>query len=137
MVCAHNYAHNFYLVPRFWSRLHDKDCLYILSSFKNSFFPFRLAETTFSLHCDLQRQLTSFHFDFQRQHTHTLSLSLLHLTFSTQPHKNVYIPPPFSFLFYLYGWTCSSLENNHRNFVKPPKETTNHYGRRHVPPNIH
>ena len=29
---AHNYARNSDLVPRIWSRLHDKVCLYIISS---------------------------------------------------------------------------------------------------------
>ena len=27
VVSAHNYVHNFNFVPRFWSLLHDKDCL--------------------------------------------------------------------------------------------------------------
>ena len=36
VISARNYVHNFDLVPRIWSRLHDKDCLYILSSSKNS-----------------------------------------------------------------------------------------------------
>ena len=39
VVCANNYVCNFDFVPLIWSRLHDKDCLYILSSSKNSFFP--------------------------------------------------------------------------------------------------
>ena len=60
---------NFDFVPRFWSRLHDKNCLYILSSFKNSSFPFRLTETTRSLTLRLTETTHSFHFDFQRQHT--------------------------------------------------------------------
>ena len=29
VVCALNYIHNFDFVLRFWSRLHDKNCLYI------------------------------------------------------------------------------------------------------------
>ena len=58
-------------VPRIWSRLHDKDCLYILPSSKHSFSftfwltetalslsPLRLTETTHSLHFDLQKQLS-------------------------------------------------------------------------------
>ena len=35
LVSAHNYVRNFDFVPRIWSRPHDKDCLYILSSSKN------------------------------------------------------------------------------------------------------
>ena len=46
---AHNYVCNFDFVPRIWSRLHDKDYLYILSSSKNSFSPFGLTESTHSL----------------------------------------------------------------------------------------
>ena len=119
-------------VPRFWSRLHDKNCLYILSSFKNSFL-------SISTHKDNTFSYTATHRDnslfpfWLPERTH----SLLHLTSSTQPYENVYIPQPFSFLSDLYGLTCYSLENNHRNFVKPPKKTNNQHGRRHVPPNIH
>ena len=67
----------------------------------------------------------------------TYTLSLIHLTSNCQPHENVYIPQPFSLWTYLFDTTCSSLKNNHRNFVKPPKERNNQHGRRHVPPNIH
>ena len=76
----------------------------ILSSSKNS------------LHFDLQTQytLSPFHIftsrDNTHTHTHSLSLSLsLSLSFSyiltsnTQPHENVYILQPFSFLFCLFG----------------------------------
>ena len=143
MVSAHNYVCNFDFVPCIWSRLHDKDCLYILSSSKNSLsliltsrdntlsfsFTFSLTESTHSLHSDLQRQhilspifftyrdstlslilsiLTyrvsthsqSLHCNLQRQHI--LSLSYI-LTSSSQPHKNVYILQPFSFLFCLFS----------------------------------
>ena len=78
-----------------------------------------------SFHCDFQRQHShSFHCDFLRQHSHSLfllwlpetalffsplrltettqSLSYI-LTSSSQPHENVYILQPFSFLFYLFG----------------------------------
>ena len=37
MICAHNYVRNFDFAPRIWSRLHHKDCLYILLSSKNAF----------------------------------------------------------------------------------------------------
>ena len=42
----------------FWSRPHDKDCLYILSSFKNSFSHILTLSLSLSL---------SLHFDFQKQ----------------------------------------------------------------------
>ena len=96
-------------------------------------FPFWLTETTRSLTLWLTETIHSFHFDFQRQHT--LSLSYIWLP-AINP-RNVYSLQLFSSLFYLYVKTCSSLENNHRNFVKPPKETNNQHGRRHVPPDIH
>ena len=35
-ICAHNYVRTFDFIPHIWSRPHDKDCLYILSSSKNS-----------------------------------------------------------------------------------------------------
>ena len=57
----------------FWSWLHDKNYLYIHSSFKNSFFPFRLTETTRSLSLRLTKTTHFFHFDFQRQHTLSLT----------------------------------------------------------------
>ena len=37
VVSAQNYVHNFGFVPRIWSGLYDKDCLYMLSSSKHSF----------------------------------------------------------------------------------------------------
>ena len=37
MICIHNYVRIFDFIPRFWSCPPDKDCLYILSSSKNSF----------------------------------------------------------------------------------------------------
>ena len=40
MISAHKYICNFDFVPCIWSRPHDKDCLYILLSSKNSFSPF-------------------------------------------------------------------------------------------------
>ena len=49
VVWAHNYVRNFDFVSWFWSRLDHKNCLYILSSFKNSLFQFRLTETTYPL----------------------------------------------------------------------------------------
>ena len=89
VVSTHNYVCTFDFVLRIWSWLHDKDCLYILSSSKNTLSPFWLTETTHSLS----------HFHLQRQHT--LSLSYI-LTSSSQPHENVYFPQPFSFLFCLF-----------------------------------
>ena len=87
VVCAHNYVLNFDFVPRFWSRLHDKDWLYILSSFKNSFFLFRLTETTHSLTLWLTKITHSLHFDPQRQYT----LSLLHFDFQhSNPRKCIH-----------------------------------------------
>ena len=99
MICAHNYVRNFNFVPRIWSRPHDKDCLYILSSSNNSFsFILTSRDNTLShsLHCALQRQHSlsvsvslplylfwlpkttlSFillHFNFQRQHSLSLFL---------------------------------------------------------------
>ena len=93
---------------------HFNNTLSYIATYKNnSLSPFWLTETT---------------------HTHTLPYIL---TSSTQPHENVYSPQPFSFLSGLFGMTCYSIEHNHRNFTKPPKETNNQHGRRHVPPNIH
>ena len=156
-------------VRRFWSQLHDKNCLYILSFFHfksqrqltllhynfqrqltlsiltsrdNTLFPFWLPETTHSFHFDFQRQLTlsiltsrdnslfpfwlpetthSFHFDFQRQHT----LSLLHLISSSQPHKNVYILQPFSFLFYKGRLAPASKTTTEISSTHRKKQTTN------------
>ena len=36
-MCAHNYVRIFNFIPLIWSLPHDKDCLYILLSSKNSF----------------------------------------------------------------------------------------------------
>ena len=88
--------------------------IYILSSSKNSFFS--ISTHRDNTHCNLQRQLT-LSILTHRDNTHTLSL--LHLTSSSQSHENVYILQPFSFLFYLFGLTFSSLKHNHRNIVKP------------------
>ena len=76
MICAHNYVCKFDFVLWFWSRLDDKNCLYILLSSKNSFFPFQLTETTRSLTLWLTETTHSFHFDFQRQHTLSLTFWL-------------------------------------------------------------
>ena len=60
VMCAHNYVCIFDFVPRIWSRPHDKDCLYIFSSFTFSLTdstlslsPFRLTETAHSLSLSL------------------------------------------------------------------------------------
>ena len=71
-------------------------------------FPFRLTETTRS-------------FTLWLTETHTLSNIL---TSSSHPHENAYVLQPFSFLSGLFGKTCSSLERNHRNFIKPRKRQT-------------
>ena len=85
-------------VPRFWGRLHDKDCLYILSSFKNSLFPFRFTETTCSHTLRLTETTHSFHFDFQRQHTLSLTFD-----FQQSTPRNVYSLKLYFSLFFLYG----------------------------------
>ena len=110
VVSAHNYVCSFDFVPQFWNRLLTR-IAYIYS---------RLPSTQ-SL--TLRLTLTFSYTVTSRDNTHTHSLSLS-LTSSTQPHEKVYISQLFSSLFYLYGQTCSSLENNHRNFVKPPREKT-------------
>ena len=107
---------------------------------------------THYLHCDFQRQHThththtlslslslslSFHIFTYRNsthththtHTHTYSLSLSYiLTSSNQPYENVYILQPFSFQFYLFGKTSSSLEHSLKNFVKPQKRQITNRG---------
>ena len=85
-------------VPRFWSWLHDKNCLHILSSFKNSFFPFRLTKTTRSFTLWLTETTHSSHFDFQKQHTLSLTFD-----FQQSTPRNVYSLQLFSSLLYLYG----------------------------------
>ena len=50
------------------------------------------------------------------------------VTSSSQPYENVYILQPFSFLSGLFGSTCSSLERNHRNFIKLRKRQTTNMG---------
>ena len=77
-------------VPRIWSRLHDKDCLYILLFSKNSFFSIVTSRnSTVSLsHCDLINTLSY----IATSEDNSLSLSHTHiLTSSSQPHENVYI----------------------------------------------
>ena len=96
MVSAHNYVHNFDFVLHFGSRLHDKNCLYTLSSFKNSFFfhfdsqrkhdllicnlqrQFTLSILTYTVNTlsyifHLQSQLTLSHFHLQGQHIFSIS----------------------------------------------------------------
>ena len=66
MVSAYNYIRNFDFVLNIWSQLHDKDCLYILLSSKNSL--------SYTGIC----------------RDRTLSLSYI-LTSRSQLHENVYI----------------------------------------------
>ena len=102
VVSVHNYVRNFDFVPRIWSRLCDKDCLYILSSSKNSLSYIATYRNNILSYSDLQRQHTLLHCDLQRQHTLSPSLSNI-LTSSSQPHENVYLLQPFSFLLCLFG----------------------------------
>ena len=69
------------------------DCMTTIANI-NSRLP-----STHSLTLRLTEMTHSLHFDSQRQHT----LSLLHLTSSSQPHENVYILQPFSFLSCLFS----------------------------------
>ena len=72
------------------SRAFGADCMRKIAFQELILFHLKLQRKhTLSLHCDLQRQ-------------HTLCLSYI-LTSSSQPHENVYILQPFSFLFYLFG----------------------------------
>ena len=90
---------------------------------------------THSFHFGSQRQHTLLHCDLQRQLTFSILTStdnILSLTFDFQQStpQNVYSLQLLSSLFYLYSETCSSLENNHRNFIKPLKEPNNLHRRR-------
>ena len=112
MICAYNYICNFDFVPCIWSMTR---IAYIYS---------RLPRTH-SLDCDLQRRHTLFHIFTYRDSIHSLSYIL---TSSSQPHENVYILQPFSFLFCFFGLTSSSLEHSLRNFIKPQKRQTTNMG---------
>ena len=58
MICAHNYVCTFDFIPRIWSRPHNKDCRYILSSSKNSLSQIlTYRDSTPSFYFDLQKQL--------------------------------------------------------------------------------
>ena len=98
-------------VSRFWSRLHDKDCLYILSCFKNSFFPFWLPETAHT---------------HTHTHTHTLSLSFTFWLLAVNPTKIYtfcnHFPPCFTFTVRLApaSKTTTLISSNHWK-----KQTTN------------
>ena len=161
MICAHNNVRNFDFILRIWSRPHDKDCLYILSSSKNSFS-----------HILTYRDST-------HTHTHTLSLSLSHTFWLTDTalslslshtHILTYRDSTLSLHFWLPGtaWPCQFVRHNSirvrwvhihsatfffpflpfwldlfhprtqpQKFRQTPKETNNQHGRRHVPPRIH
>ena len=74
----------------FGDELHDKYCLYILSSSENSLsytVTYRDSSLSLSLSLSLSRSLS---------HSYIL-------TSSSQPHENVYILQPFSLLFCLFS----------------------------------
>ena len=108
------------------SRDFGADCItriaYIYSSFKNSFFPFQLTETTRYLTLRFSETTHPFNLDFQRQHT----LFLLHLTSSSQPHEmytlcNYFLPcSTFTVRFAPAAKTTTEIWSNHRK-----KLTTN------------
>ena len=110
-------------VPLFSSRLHDKNCLYILSSFQQLIFPFRLTETTRSLTLRLTETTLSFNFNFQRQFSLT---RLSSLTSSSQPHEmctlcNYFLPcSTFTVRLASASKITTEISSNHRK-----KQTTN------------
>ena len=97
MICAHNYVRNFDFVPHIWGRLHDKDCLYILSSSKNSFSPLRLTNTTYSLS------------QFYLQRHHSLSLSHTHTHTHTHTFWLQAVNPTKVYTFHNLFLSCSAF----------------------------
>ena len=123
VVSAQNYVRNFDFVPRFWSRLHDKNCLNILLSIKNSFFfYFDSQRQTALLHCDLQRQLT---LSILTSRDNTLSFSYIWLP-AVNPTKcilsaTIFLPcSTFTGRLALASKTTTKISSNHRK-----KQTTN------------
>ena len=99
----------------------EADCMtritYIYSRLSRTHsFLFRLTKTTRSLTLRLTETSHTFHFDFQRQHT----LSLLHLTSSSQPHKmytpsNYFLPcSTFTVGLAPASKTTTEISSNHR-----------------------
>ena len=165
MICAHNYIHNLDFVPRIWSQPNDKDCLYILSSSKNSLsytLTSRDNTLSLSLHCDLQRQHTlslslSLSLIFWLPETTlTLFLSILIYKDSTHSLSSLRLPETawlwhnsirvtwvrlhsttFFFLVLSFQLDLFQPQTQPQKFRQAPKETNNQHGRRHIPPKIH
>ena len=71
MICAHNFVCIFDFIPRIWSRPHDKDCLYILSSSKNS-----LSHILTSRHSSLSLYIYIYIYIFISTSRNSLTLSV-------------------------------------------------------------
>ena len=165
MICAHNYVRTFDFILRIWNRPHDKDCLYILSSSKNSLLShfnfqwqhplsvtFWLTETGNSLSLSLSLSLSHTH---THTHTHTLiywgstlSLSSFRLPETAWPcqlirHSSIRVTwvrihsATFFFPVLPFWLDLFQPRTQPQKFRQTPKETNNQHGRRHVPPRIH
>ena len=98
VIYTHNYVRTFDFISRIWSQSHDKDCLYILSSSKNSFSHILTSSDSTHTHThilSLSLSHTHTHFDSQRQHTHSpfltfwLTETALSLSLSLSLHFRV------------------------------------------------
>ena len=119
MVSAHNNVRNFdFFVPSIWSRLHDKGCLYILSSSKNAFFSIVTSRDTFNVSIEIYREntLTLLYFDFQQ----------------STPRKCKH-STTFFFLVLPFRLDLLQPRTQPQKFHQTPKETNNQHGRRHMP----
>ena len=145
MICAHNCVRTFDFVPRIWSRPHDKDCLYILCSSKNSYS--YILTSRDSTYTDTHILSLSQNFDLQRQHSVCLSVS----SFSTSRNsltlpvnktqfntRNMRIhSATFFFLVLRFRLALFHPRTQPQKFRQIPKETTNQHGRKHISPRIH
>ena len=131
MVSAHNYIHNFDFVSRIWSRLHDKDCQYILSFSKNSLSPFWLTESTLSLILPIVTYRNNTHSYILTSRDKALSFSLLYFDFQqSTPWKCIH-SANFFFLVLPFQLDFFQPRIQPQKFWQTPKETKNQYGRRH------
>ena len=111
MVSAHNYVCKFDFVPRIWGRLHDKDCLYIPSSSKNS---------------------PSYTVTY-RGSTHSLSYIWLP---AVNPRKFIHYAT-FFFLVLPFWLNLLQPRTQPQKFRLISKETNKQHGRRHMPSRTH
>ena len=142
MICAHNHARVFDFIPCIWSRPHDKDCLYILSSSKNSF-------SHISTYGDVSLSLS-----ISLTHTHTFWLPEIVLSLFISTSRNSLTLPVSktqlntrnmgAYTFCDPFLSCSAFSvrlvpasNSASEISSNPEEINDQYGRRHVPPRIH